>query len=458
MGSDHDAHSANRAEGDINLSPNRRKWADEQLDTRAREILEQDEKYFLRQSLSTPCLTALQAARGSAITDVQGREYLDFHGNSVHQLGHGNPEIVEAVIAQLRALPFCPRRFTNETAVALARKLTELAPAPLAKVLFAPGGAEAVGIALKLARLATGRFKTVSWWDSFHGATLDAISVGGERLFRQGLGPLVPGAIHVPPPYSFREPFRGAKALSSPEYIDYVMEREGDIAAFIAEPMRCTEVIEPPGDYWREVREICDRHGALLIFDEIPICLGRTGFMFACEKWGVAPDILCIGKGLGGGVFPMAAILARADLDIAERTALGHYTHEKSPVGAAAALAAIRYIEDNSLLERVRQLGADTLSALKVLASRHALIGDVRGAGLVLGLELVKPPGLTPASDEADRVMYACLRRGLSFKVSGGNVLTLMPPLTISDDEMDRAIQILDAALNEVEHGAPSPE
>jgi len=442
-----------RSEGDINISPHRQKWIQEQLDEKTRDLLNEDARYFLHQSLSTPCLNALQSVSGSTITDTQGRDYLDCHGNSVHQAGFANSDVIEAVIEQLRALPFCPRRFTNEKAVALAKKLGDIAPGDLNKVLLAPGGAEAVGMALKLARLATGRFKTVSWWDSFHGATMDAISVGGERLFRQGLGPLMPGAVHVPPPYSYREPFPGADTLSSPEYIDYVMEREGDIAAFIAEPMRCTEVVEPPENYWRDVRAICDKHGALLIFDEIPICLGRTGYMFACEKWGVTPDILCIGKGLGGGVMPLAAIIARADLDVGQHTALGHYTHEKSPVAAAAALATINYIEKKKLVKRARQAGFEMLSALRIIAKKHTLVGDVRGVGLVLGLELTKGRDNRPATDEAERIMYACMRRGLSFKVSGGNVLTLMPPLTITDDEMGRAIQILDQALTEVEQG-----
>lgn len=440
--------SPERTEGDINISRRRRQWRNENLDARTRRLLDEDRRWFLQQSLSTPCLDAIESCDGSYITNLQGKSYLDFHGNSVHQAGYANPAIIDAVKQQLGGLPFCPRRFTNETAVRFAAKLAQIAPGALNKVLLAPGGAEAVGIALKLAKLYTGRFKTVSWWDSFHGATLDAISVGGERLFRAGMGPLVPGALHVPPPYSYSAPFGGAEGLASPGYIDYVMEREGDIAAFIAEPLRCTAVITPPQNYWREVREICDRHGALLIFDEIPICLGRTGRMFACEHFGVVPDILCIGKGLGGGVMPVAAAIAREDLDVAAHVALGHYTHEKSPVAAAAALAAIEFIENENLCARAAELGDYAHGRLVEMMDRHSIIGDVRSIGLVLGVELVTDrASKEPAVDEAEAVMYSCLEKGLSFKVSSGNVLTLMPPLTVSREELDTALDILDRSF-----------
>jgi len=365
---------------------------------------------------------------------VGGRTLLDFHGNSVHQVGYGHPHVLAAVREQLDALPFCPRRFTNGPAVELARELGRVTPVNPGKVLLAPGGAEAVGMALKLARVATGRFKTVSFWGSFHGASLDAISVGGERIFRQGAGPLLPGCIHVPPPGE------GPDGLGTPEYIDYVMDHEGDVAALIAEPLRATTVRPFPDGYWPEVAEICRRHGALLIFDEIPTCLGRTGYMFACEATGVAPDMLCLGKGLGGGVFPLAALVARADLDLAGAGALGHYTHEKSPVGAAAALATLEVIRNEGLVERARDLGAATLERLGHMAARHSMITEVRGVGLLLAVEL--------ATDQAaERAMYASLERGLSYKVSDRRVITLCPPLNISEAELDRALEILEASL-----------
>ena len=448
-----------RSEGDINISPRRDQWQKNHLDAESRSLLEKDARYFLKQSLSTPCLNTLRTCGGIFIEDHQGRRYMDFHGNNVHQVGFANPDVIAAVKKQLDELSFCTRRYTNRVAVDLARKLTELAPADLNKVLFCPGGAEAVGIALKLARIATGRHKTVSMWDAFHGATLDTISIGGEAVFRQDMGPLMPGTEHVPPPDEYRCIFgctdRGGCDLTCAKYVEYILEKEGDIAAVIAEPIRSTPYI-PKAEYWRTIRRACDRHGTLLIFDEIPHALGRTGKMFTFENFGVVPDMVVIGKGLGGGIFPMAAVIAREHLDVAGDRALGHYTHEKSPVGCAAALAAIAYVEKHNLAGHARRLGEYTLTRLKTMQQQHPLIGDVRGIGLFLGIELVKDRTTRErAVDEAESVMYAALSRGLSFKVTMGNILTLTPALTITRKQMDQALEIIDESLAEVEAAGP---
>jgi 4-aminobutyrate aminotransferase len=445
------------SEGDINRSAARRQWEFAHLDAETRRLLEEDSEVFLHQALSTPCLNALSACRGSFIEDLQGRRFLDFHGNSVHQVGFGNPAVVAAIVAQVGDLSFCPRRYTNIPAVRLAQRLAALAPGSLKKVLFAPGGTTAVGMALKLARVATGRFKTVSMWDSFHGASLDAISIGGEAMFRKGIGPLLPGAEHVPPPDPFRCLFDpagrcGTCGLKCAAYVEYVLAKEEDIAAVIAEPIRATAVIPPPPGYWERVRRACDRHGALLIFDETAVGLGRTGSFFAADRYGVEPDIITIGKGLGGGILPLAAIIARRDLDVAAGSALGHYTHEKNPVACAAGLAAVDFIVRERLPERALELGRYARDRLAALMPRHPLIGEVRGEGLMFGADLVTDAKIrTPAAAAAENVMYASLARGLSFKVSQGSFLTLNPPLTVEPAELDAAIDILDAALGEVE-------
>jgi 4-aminobutyrate aminotransferase len=361
--------------------------------------------------------------------------------------------VVAAIKAQLDELAFCTRRYTNRPAIELARTLARITPGDLAKSLFCPSGAGAVGMALRLARAATGRHKTLSMWDAFHGASLDASSVGGERMFRGDIGPLLAGTEHVPPPDARRCALGcgGRCDLRCAGYLEYVLDKEGDIAAVVAEPVRSTPAIPHP-DYWPRIRAACDRAGALLIFDEIPQCLGRTGRMFVAEHTGVVPDILVLGKGLGGGILPMAAIVTRPELDVIPERALGHYTHEKNPVTCAAALAAIGVIEAEGLVERARVLGAFALERMRELAGRHRLIGDVRGLGLLMGIELVRDRDSgAPALDEAERVMYGALERGLSFKVSSGNVLTLTPPLVIGRAELDRALAIIDDCLTEVE-------
>jgi len=447
------------SEGDLNLSPRREQWLADNVAPETRAWLDEDARYFLHQSLSTPCLNVLRGCEGIWVEDLQGRRYMDFHGNSVHQVGFRNRRVIEAIKAQLDELPFCTRRYTNIPAIRLARKLAQLAPGNLNKVLFAPGGTTAIGMALKLARVATGRFKTISMWDSFHGASLDAISVGGEAIFRRGMGPLLPGTEHVPPPDPSQCPFGcGSQcSLQCARYVEYVLEKEGDVAAVVAETVRSIPYIPPP-DYWRIVRAACDRHGALLILDEIPHGLGRTGKMFTCEHYGIVPDMLVIGKGLGGGVMPLAALLAREDLDIMSDGALGHYTHEKNPVACAAGLATLECLEENGLLENARVLGEHALRRIEEMKVRHPIVGGGRGLGLLLGIELVTGgPTRERARDAAERVMYRALEKGLSFKVTMGNVLTLTPPLTVTRAEMDRALDIIEECLAACGHATMAP-
>ncbi|WP_413993655.1 aspartate aminotransferase family protein [Labrys okinawensis] len=435
------------SEGDVNRSPLRAAWraglSDETI-----ALLDEDERYFLHQSLSTPCLDVIERAEGATLIDIEGRRILDFHGNSVHQLGHGHPRVVAAIKAELDRLPFSPRRYTNRTAIELARRLAELAPGDLGKVLFAPSGAAAIGMALKLARYATGRHKTLSMWDAFHGANLDTISVGGEALFRANLGPMMPGSEHLPPLHlaeRFFGPDRPFERFA--DYVDYTLSVQGDVAALIAEPMRWTTVEPPPPDFWPRVRESCNRTGTLLIFDEIPSCLARSGTMFVCEQAGATPDILVIGKGLGGGIIPMAAMIADTRLDVAPQAALGHYTHEKSPVGSAAALATLDVIEEEGLVQRARDLGEEGLARLAELKARHGAIRDVRGCGCYFGIE-IGGDSQEAASARADKLLYACLERGLSFKLGGGNIVTLCPPLTITQEEFASAFATLDKSLS----------
>ncbi|MDX1434574.1 MAG: aspartate aminotransferase family protein [Gammaproteobacteria bacterium] len=437
-------------EGESNRSPRRAAWQSDHVSAESRRWLEADAAVFLHQSLSTPCLDVLGACAGASIETLDGHRLLDFHGNSVHQVGFGHPHVVEAVKRQLDTLPFCTRRYTNTTAVRLAEKLRDIAPGSLDKVLFAPGGTAAIGMALKLARMATGRHKTVSMWDSFHGASLDAISIGGEALFRRGVGPLLSGTEHVPPPDPVHCPFACGDTcnLKCAEYVDYVLDKEGDVGAVIAETVRSTPYV-PPTEYWRIVRESCDRHGALLVLDEIPTCLGRTGRMFACEHYNVVPDMLVIGKGLGGGIMPLAALITRSDLDVAPDAALGHYTHEKSPLACAAGFATLEVIEREALLERARTLGEHALARLRDMAARHDHVADVRGIGLLLGLELSAGNAEATAA-MAEDLMYRALAQGLSFKISMGSVATLTPALTIEREELDRAIDILGECLTAI--------
>ena len=439
-----------RTEGDINSTPERKKW-DAKIDEKTKKLLEKDARYFLHQSMSTPCLDVLKQCEGSSIENLSGKKYLDFHGNNVHQIGFSHPKLIERITEQLQTLSFSTRRYTNEPAIAFAEKLASLAPSNLNRILLTPNGSSAVGIALKLARAITGKHKVVSFWDSFHGASLDAISVGGESVFRDRIGPLMPGVVRIPPPVAYRGIFEGDESKSL-EYLEYVLSKENDIGAFIAETIRNTDVQIPSANFWKTARQLCDKHGVLLILDEIPIALGRTGKMFAFEHYDVEPDILCLGKGLGGGIFPQAAIITRDDYNKFGDISLGHYTHEKSPLGSVAGLTALEILEEEHLMEKVADDAAFMRSELEKLSDKYEIIGDVRGIGLLWGVELVESRKTkVKAIDAAEKVMYACLDQGLSFKVSAGNVLQLSPALTISKDDLKKALRIVDKSLSIVE-------
>ncbi|EMN7402844.1 aspartate aminotransferase family protein [Vibrio parahaemolyticus] len=442
-----------RSEGDVNTTPARQAWNASMDDERTQALLKRDSEVFLHQAMSTPCLDTLEAAEGIYIQDATGKKYMDFHGNNVHQLGYGHPHVIKRVQEQIAKLPFSPRRFTNETAIECAEKLTQICGGELNRVLFAPGGTSAVGMALKLARHITGNYKVVSLWDSFHGASLDAISVGGEACFRQGMGPLMAGVERIPPAVSYRGAFPVADGsdVHYADYLEYVIEKEGGVGAFIAEAVRNTDVQVPSNAYWKRIREICDKHNVMLIIDDIPNGMGRSGEWFTYQAYDIEPDMLCIGKGLGGGLVPIAAMVTKDKYNTAEQISMGHYTHEKSPIGCAAALATMEAIEQDGLLDKAKADSQFMREKLLEMKAKYSVIGDVRGIGMLWGIELVTDhESKARAYDEAEAVLYQCLNNGVSFKVSQGNVIQLSPPLIITREQLTEALAIFEEAIANV--------
>ncbi|WP_455792746.1 (R)-1-hydroxy-2-aminoethylphosphonate ammonia-lyase [Clostridium butyricum] len=438
-------------EGDANFTHNRKLWNDN-LGENTVDIIGQDERVFLRQSMSTPCMNAVSDVEGCYIIDTRGKRYLDFHGNSVHQVGHKNKYVIEKIKNQLDELPFIPRRYTSDIAVKAADALINKTTSKNFKVLFTPSGSAAVGLALKVARKVTGRHKVISMWESFHGAGLDTISVGGEYVFKKDIGPLMPGAIKSIPYNGYRNLINSDDNIKVSDfcldYLEYIIENEGEIGAILLEPIRATDTHVPPKEYFKRLRKICDENKILLIFDEIPTCLGRSGEFYVHQNFGIEPDILVLGKGLGGGIVPQAAVLVNKRYDVAEDISLGHYTHEKPAIGCAAICAAIEYIDENNLMDNCRDLSQFAMSRGKELMNKYNCIGDFRIQGLLISFEFVKDR-ITKEKDTdlSERILYSSLEEGLSFKVSSGNCITWHPPLVISKEELEMAFDIFEKAI-----------
>lgn len=442
-----------KEQGDNNVTQNRKHYTST-LDAETRHWISEDSKYFLHQALSTPVMNVLSKTEGAYITDLNGKRYLDLHGNGVHNAGFSNVKVIEAVKAQLdNSLAFTPRRYTNLPAIALAKKLTEITPNGLDRVLFCPGGSQAIEMAVMLAKQVTGKWKTISYWDSYHGTGFQASSIGGEEHFTVGQGPMVPGAFHVEFPNYYRNPwgFTDEDAIDQ-EYlrqIKIILEHNPDIAAIVAEPISATPVVPSIG-YWQQIQNLCEQYNILLIFDEIIEGFGRTGKMFASEHF-VTPDVLVLGKSLGGGLVPFAGIVTKEKYNTLRHRSIGHFTHEKNPLCAAAGLAEITYIEENDLVRNAEVLGDYLMEKLAELKEEFSIIGNIAGRGFHIGIDLVKDRHTKErAVDEAERIMYACFEQGVAFKIIEGNIITLRPSLIITKDDCDRIVAVLKKALVEI--------
>jgi len=319
--------------------------------------------------------------------------------------------------------------------------------------LFCPGGSEAIEMAVMLAKQITGKWKTLSFWDSYHGTGFQSAAIGGEEHFNTGHGPMVPGAFHVEFPNYYRNPWK----LTNTDDIDaeylrqikVILQRNPDMAAILGEPISATPVV-PSVNYWKEVQALSRRYDMFLIFDEIIEGFGRTGKMFASEHF-VTPDVLVIGKTLGGGLMPFAGIITKEGYNVLQHKSIGHYTHEKNPLCCTAGLATIEYIEAHKLVQNSAMLGDYLHDQLNALQDIYPIIGHVAGRGLHLGIDLVTDRATKQrAVQEAEFIMYECMKQGVAFKVIEGNVITMRPALTITKDHCDMIITALRCALEKV--------
>ena len=404
-------------------------------DRLAQEILAKYERYInpglVRLYRFANVITAEWEAEGAVVRDIHGKEYLDFSGGpAVFNIGHRHPKVVQAVKEQLDRMPMSVRAMPRKAEADLAELLAQITPGDLQFTFFANSGAEANEGALKLARLATGRTNIVGAVDAFHGKTFGALSASGREKYKTPFKPLVPGFSHVP--------------FGDLETMDRAVTNQ--TAAVILEPIQGEGgVIIPPEGYLRRVREICDRAGALLILDEVQTGLGRTCKMFACEHWGVTPDMITMAKALGGGVIPIGAITGRPRIwkTLEQNPYLHSTTFGGNPLACTAGVATIQVLLEEHLPERAADLGPYMVERLRELQRRHpTVVKDVRGKGLLIGMEFIDPDVVLLITADA-------LARGLIvfYSLNKPECFRIAPPLIITRQQIDRAVEVLDQSI-----------
>jgi putrescine aminotransferase len=418
----------------------------------------------------------LTEGRGIYVTDIDGRRYIDgLSGTFCVNLGHGNHGLAQAAARQIERLALaCPTLGTSDRALELTRALLDITPPQYTTVKLLSGGSEATEAAIKMARQyhkqtgAATKYKVLSHYRAYHGGTAHALAAGGQRIWRSAYEPLPSGFIHLHTPDPYRPPFPGepdpdALGAAYANLAEEVIQLEGaeTIAAFITEPILLSAgVVVPPADYLARIRRLCDRYNIVLIYDEIITGFGRAGRMFAAEIWDAWPDIFCLGKGLSGGYAPLSATiltdrLARAFWGGAADEVQFHagHTYGGNPVACAVGLEALRQLRDDGIPERARERGAQMKGRLRALQERYPALGDVRGEGLLLGVEFVQDrrtrARFAPEVNFGLQVRDAARRRGLLLRASPWMV-AFAPPLTTSADEADDIVNIFEQALAEV--------
>jgi 4-aminobutyrate aminotransferase len=422
----------------------------------AKALIERDDR-VMSQNFRKDYPLVVSHGRGAMVEDVDGNRYLDFAaGIAVTATGHCHPEVVAAIRAQTeRFLHMCATDFFYENVVTLAEGLARRAPGPGPwRVFFANSGAEVVEAAIKLARLRTGRQKIVGFYGAFHGRTFGAMSLTASKpVQRKGYGPFVPEVLHTHYAYCYRCPVNREPSTCSVQCLDLLTETmfgttvdPSEVAAVIVEPVQGEGgyVVPHPG-FLPRLRELTRRHGILLIADEVQCGMGRTGRFFASEHFGLEPDIVTLAKGIASGM-PLGALVARDE--VMKWNNGGHgSTFGGNPVSVAAALATLRLLE-GGLVENAARVGSRLQEQARARLGRHGVVGDVRGLGLMIGVEIVKDrASRAPAPELREAILEEAYRRGLLLLGCGKSTIRLAPPLVIDDQDADTAVRILDESI-----------
>lgn len=402
----------------------------------------------------------IKRANGSYVYDEDGSAILDFtSGQMSSVLGHSHPDVVATVSTAVATLDHLFSGMLSEPVVEVSARLAATLPASLSKVLLLTTGAESNEAAIKMAKLYTGKYEVVSFDRSWHGMTSGAASATFSAG-RRGYGPPMPGNLTLPTPNAYRSPFRHQDGSydwrSELEYGFAIVDAQssGSLAACLVEPILSSGgIIEPPPGYLARLKELCVERGMLMVVDEAQTGVGRTGTMYAFERDGIVPDLLTLSKTLGAGL-PVAAVVTSDEIESVchERGFLFFTTHVSDPLAAAVASTVLTVVERDGLVDRAARLGRHLGTRLAALKERHEQVGDVRGRGLLQGIELVTDKvGKAPAEDLGARVTAECLRRGLHMNIvqlpGMGGIFRIAPPLTIAEAELDEGLDILDDAI-----------
>jgi 4-aminobutyrate aminotransferase len=390
---------------------------------------------------------------------TNGKKYLDFSsGLAVLNIGHSHPRVTEAVKQQLKKYVHTGGIYYSETVASAAQRLISVTPPGLDMLFFSNSGAEAVEGSLKLARFVTGRPGIISFTGGFHGRTLGAVSVTTSTAkYRNRYHPLLPAVYHSPSPYCFRCPFKRNPETCGSACFDHLKDilkqqiSPEEVAACIIEPVLGEGGYSPsPPSFLQKLRNLCDDHGILLIFDEVQSGMGRTSNWFAADHYGIIPDILTVAKGIASG-FPLSAVVAKRKFMEMWPTSAHGTTFGGNPVSCAASLATIEAIEEENLLEKSRILAEQAMERLKQLAWQNPLIGDIRGIGMMIGIEFITRTG-EPHREACQKVLDYCLEKGLILINCGGerNIIRFIPPLNTTEAELDRALTILEGGVEKI--------
>jgi 4-aminobutyrate aminotransferase len=408
----------------------------------------------------------VERAAGATLTAEDGKQYIDcFSGIAVVNAGHGHRRVLAAAREQMEKLVHCCTYvYYNPRAAELAKRLAEATPGKLQKSFFGNCGAEAIEGALRLAKQFTKRKEIVCLTMGFHGRTVGTLSVTGNRGRKKGTGPYLSGVAFAPAPYCYRCPMKleyPKCGLACAEFMDHVLRYQtaGDVAAFLAEPVLGEGgILVPPAEYFKIVVDVVRQDGALFIADEVQSGFGRTGKLFAIEHYGVEPDILCMAKGIADG-FPLGAFIARPEIAAAFTPGDHLSTFGGNPVSCAAALANLDVMQEENLAQAAAERGDWLLQGLRAFQRQCPLLGDVRGLGLMIGLELVKDAQKTPAAAEAKEVRRLCRERGVLVGLGGvlNNVIRLQPPLVLTADQAQKVIEVVQQSCAEVSSAVFGP-